>query len=51
VFGLIAVILTTHGADGTHGITSRSACRVCGAPVPNEASQCTHCGSKISSAV
>lgn len=51
VFGLIAVILTGHGADGGHGAGSSSACRHCGAPVPAGAVQCTHCGTRIAQTV
>jgi len=47
VFGMIAVILTSHGSEGSHDVRSADACRHCGAPVPLEASQCMHCGAKI----
>jgi hypothetical protein len=47
VFGMIAVILTPHGHEGAHAAVAPDTCRVCGVPVPPQASQCTHCGSKI----
>ncbi len=50
IFGLIAVILTSHGSEASHAVRSSAACRHCGAPLPVEAARCINCGANTSPA-
>ena len=47
IFGLIAVILTSHGSDGMHVAKPSAICRHCGSPIPSDASRCIQCGGAI----
>jgi len=51
IFGLIAVILTTHDSDGTHVAGASATCRFCGAPILSDAARCIQCGGEIARGV